>query len=96
MPTYDYRCEECGHEFELFQSITARPVRVCPSCRRRKVKRLIGRGAAVLFKGSGFYTTDYRSAGYKEAAKKDKQSGETKAEPKKASDSSGGEKPTEK
>jgi putative FmdB family regulatory protein len=72
MPTYGYRCEHCQHEFELFQSITARPVRKCPECGRLKVKRLLGTGAGVIFKGSGFYQTDYRSDSYKKAADKDK------------------------
>jgi putative FmdB family regulatory protein len=78
MPTYEYICEKCGHEFEAFQSISAPPLRICPekSCAREKwgrgrVKRKISAGAGLLFKGSGFYTTDYRSEGYKQAAKKD-------------------------
>lgn len=69
MPTYAYRCESCGHEFEEFQSIKAEPIKVCPECKRAKVRRLIGTGAAVLFKGSGFYQTDYRSSSYTTAAK---------------------------
>ena len=71
MPTYDYQCKACGHAFEKFQSITARPVRVCPKCKGRKVKRLIGAGAGIIFKGSGFHQTDYRSSAYRQAAKKD-------------------------
>ena len=71
MPTYEYECEGCGHSFERFQSMTARPVRTCPECGERKVRRLIGAGAGLIFKGSGFYTTDYRSEGYKQAAKKE-------------------------
>jgi len=73
MPTYDYECRACGHTFEKFQPITARPVRVCPVCGKRKVRRLIGTGAGIIFKGSGFYQTDYRSESYKKAAEKDKQ-----------------------
>jgi len=69
MPTYDYRCSACGHEFEEFQSITAPPLRKCPKCGKGKLVRLIGTGAGVIFKGSGFYETDYRSEGYKKAAK---------------------------
>lgn len=65
MPTYDYECESCGHGFELFQQITERPVKTCPECGKRKAQRLIGTGAAVIFKGSGFYQTDYRSKDYK-------------------------------
>jgi putative FmdB family regulatory protein len=68
MPTYDYVCRACDHQFELFQSITANPVRKCPECGRLKLRRLIGPGAAIVFKGSGFYTTDYRSASYKKGA----------------------------
>src|SRR6476659_4425583 len=69
MPTYDYKCDACGHAFEKFQSITAAPLRKCPKCGKAKVKRLLGTGAGVIFKGSGFYTTDYRDASYKEKAK---------------------------
>ena len=72
MPTYDYECDGCGHEFELFQPITAVPQRVCPKCQRRKLRRLFGTGAAVVFKGSGFYQTDYRSESYKKRAAEDK------------------------
>ncbi len=61
MPTYDYECEACGHTFEKFQSIKARPVRKCPKCGKNKVRRLLGTGAGVIFKGSGFYQTDYKS-----------------------------------
>ncbi len=71
MPTYDYVCEACSHQFEHFQSITSSPLRKCPECGERKLKRLIGAGAGLLFKGSGFYITDYRSDGYKADAKKD-------------------------
>jgi putative FmdB family regulatory protein len=68
MPTYEYECTSCGHRFEKFQSITAAPVKRCPSC-GKKVKRLFGTGGGLIFKGSGFYTTDYRSEDYKRAAK---------------------------
>ena len=71
MPTYDYQCEACGHTFEEFQSITAAPLKKCPACKKNKVKRLIGTGAGFIFKGSGFYLTDYRSESYKQAAKAD-------------------------
>ena len=71
MPTYEYKCSACGHTFERFQSITAEPIKRCPECGKAKVKRLLGTGAGVIFKGSGFYTTDYRSESYKEAAKSD-------------------------
>ena len=69
MPTYEYRCKSCGHTFEKFQPITAAPVRRCPKC-KKSVERLIGAGAGVIFKGSGFYGTDYRSDAYKQEAKK--------------------------
>jgi putative FmdB family regulatory protein len=72
MPTYDYVCDACEHGFELFQSITAEPEKKCPKCGRRKLRRLIGPGAAIVFKGSGFYKTDYRSESYKKAAAADK------------------------
>ena len=72
MPTYDYVCDACDHEFELFQSITAEPERKCPVCRRLKLRRLIGPGAAIMFKGSGFYKTDYRSESYKKGAEAEK------------------------
>lgn len=68
MPTYDYHCEACDHAFEHFQPITARPIRKCPACKANKVVRLIGTGGGILFRGSGFYQTDYRSEAYKKAA----------------------------
>lgn len=79
MPTYDYACEACRHEFEEFQSITAAPLRKCPSCGQPKLRRLIGPGAGVLFKGSGFYQTDYRSESYKKAAEAEKKPSSTDA-----------------
>jgi len=69
MPTYEYKCEACGHAFEKFQSIKASPIRKCPKCGKLKVKKLISKGAGLIFKGSGFYITDYRSEGYKDQAK---------------------------
>ena len=72
MPTYDYVCEACQHEFEHFQPMKDEPLRKCPTCGRRKLRRLIGPGAAVVFKGSGFYQTDYRSESYKKSAAADK------------------------
>ncbi len=71
MPTYDYECAACGHAFEAFHSMSAEPLKTCPEC-GGAVNRLLGMGAGVLFKGGGFYETDYRSAGYKKAAAADK------------------------
>ncbi len=73
MPTYDYECGGCGHRFEEFQSITAKPLKKCPECGKKQLQRLIGTGAGILFKGSGFYETDYRSESYKKAAKAEKE-----------------------
>ena len=72
MPTYDYQCDACGAEFEMFQSITANPIRKCPECGKIRVRRLIGAGAGIIFKGSGFYQTDYRSESYRKDAEKEK------------------------
>lgn len=80
MPTYEYRCKACGHEFEEFQSITAKPLKKCPSCAKLRLERLIGTGSAVMFKGGGFYETDYRSESYKKAAKADAEAGKPKTE----------------
>lgn len=71
MPTYDYECDGCGHAFELFQTISEPVKKKCPECKKQKLRRLFGTGAAVMFKGSGFYTTDYRSDSYKKAAAAD-------------------------
>lgn len=88
MPTYDYQCDACGHEFELFQSITAPVKRKCPECKKQKLRRLFGTGAAVVFKGSGFYQTDYRSESYKKAAEKENSSSKESS----SGDSKSGEK----
>jgi putative FmdB family regulatory protein len=69
MPTYEYRCDACEHNFDEFQSFSEEPLKKCPRCGKKKLRRLFGGGAAVLFKGSGFYETDYRSESYKKAAK---------------------------
>ena len=74
MPTYDYECKKCDHRWELFQSITANPVRKCPECGKLSAKRVIGPGAGIIFRGSGFYQTDYRSDSYRKAAEADKKS----------------------
>ena len=88
MPTYEYVCKKCGHEFESFQSISAKPLGTCPKdlCAqekwgRGKVTKKISGGAGLLFKGSGFYITDYRSQKYKDAAKKDSSSPSTESKP---------------
>jgi len=73
MPTYEYRCLKCSKRFEVFQSIKEPPLKKCQYC-LGKVERVIGLGGGVIFKGSGFYTTDYRNSDYKEKAKKDKPS----------------------
>ncbi|HKW51208.1 MAG TPA: FmdB family zinc ribbon protein [Candidatus Eisenbacteria bacterium] len=70
MPTYEYECLKCGHRFEIFQKMTDRPRKRCPKC-RGKLRRLVGTGAGMIFKGSGFYVTDYRSQSYKDQKKKE-------------------------
>ena len=69
MPTYDYKCDACGATFEKFQSMSAEPIKKCPVCGKNKARRLIGTGAGLIFKGSGFYITDYRDSKYQEKAK---------------------------
>ncbi len=102
MPTYEYKCDNCEHHFEKFQSITAAVLKKCPECGKNTLKRLIGTGAGIIFKGSGFYQTDYRSDSYTQASKKESEAGtkkedkksetksetktETKSEPKKTSE----------
>lgn len=86
MPTYDYVCDACGHEFELFQSITEKVKRKCPECKKSKLRRLFGTGAAIVFKGSGFYQTDYRSDSYQKAAEADKKKSSESSSDKKSSD----------
>ena len=98
MPTYDYECEKCGHEFEVFQSMKDPRLTKCPQkgC-RGKVQRKLGTGAGFVFKGSGFYITDYRSEGYKEAAKKDSAAApESKSESKSESKPAAESKPAKK
>jgi putative FmdB family regulatory protein len=78
MPTYEYRCNACGHKWDEFQSIKANPSRKCPSCKKLKAERVISAGGGIIFRGSGFYQTDYRSESWKkgeEAAKKASDSG---------------------
>jgi putative FmdB family regulatory protein len=90
MPTYDYECQNCDHAFELFQMISEPLKRKCPECGKLKLKRLIGAGAAVVFKGSGFYQTDYRSESYKKSAKAEKKA--SSESPKGSSNSNNSEK----
>jgi putative FmdB family regulatory protein len=93
MPTYDYVCDGCGHAFELFQSMTDEVKKTCPKCKKKKLRRLIGSGGAIVFKGSGFYKTDYRSESYKKGAAADSGGGKAdsgnKAEGGKKADSGG-------
>src|SRR3954467_15923127 len=77
MPTYDYSCDACNHEFEVFESITAEPQKKCPKCKKNKLRRLFGAGGGLIFKGSGFYQTDYRGESYKKAAEADKPKSES-------------------
>jgi putative FmdB family regulatory protein len=86
MPTYDYVCDACDHSFELLQSIKDEPKKKCPECGKSKLRRLFGTGAAIIFKGSGFYQTDYRSESYKQKAAAEKSS-ESKPAEVKASES---------
>jgi putative FmdB family regulatory protein len=101
MPTYDYECPDCGHRFEAFQAMTAKPIRKCPSCGKRRVRRLIGSGLAPIFKGSGFYQTDYKakpvdSSADKPAESRPQGSGpeEGAAKPKDSTENKPAEKPT--
>ena len=80
MPTYEYVCDACDHAFDLFQQMTAPVKKKCPECGRLKLRRLIGTGSGVLFKGAGFYETDYRSDSYKKAAKEASSDGKKKSE----------------
>ena len=89
MPTYDYECDACGHEMEVFQGINDAVLKKCPDCGKRKLRRLFGTGAAIVFKGSGFYQTDYRSESYKKGEKAAKEAkSESKSDSKKSDSSS--------
>ncbi|GAB5443271.1 MAG: hypothetical protein Fues2KO_36200 [Fuerstiella sp.] len=85
MPTYEYVCSACDHEWEEFQSIKADPTKKCPDCGKKKAQRIISSGGGIIFKGSGFYQTDYRSESYKKGASADKKATETKSESKSSS-----------
>jgi putative FmdB family regulatory protein len=80
MPTYEYHCDACEHNFDEFQSINDAPLKKCPKCGKAKLRRVYGAGAAVIFKGSGFYQTDYRSESYKAAAKAEQESAKPAAD----------------
>ncbi|MGB1930245.1 MAG: FmdB family zinc ribbon protein [Mariniblastus sp.] len=101
MPTYDYICDACEHSWELFQKITDDPVKKCPECGKKKAVRQFGTGAAIMFKGSGFYETDYRSDSYKKSAEADKSKKSASKDSKASSTSSekkssGADKPAKK
>jgi putative FmdB family regulatory protein len=106
MPTYDYECDNCGHKFELFQGINDPVQKKCPECKKPKLRRLFGTGAAIMFKGSGFYQTDYRSDSYKKAASADSSKSESsngseskssgKSDSGGKAEKSGGDKPAKK
>ncbi len=93
MPTYEYKCDACGNEFEKFQSMSSEPVKKCPKCGKNKVRRLISAGAGLIFKGSGFYITDYRDKGYSDQAKADSAAGSEKPADAKASESGSADAP---
>lgn len=86
MPTYDYECDACSHKFELFQGINDPVETKCPECKKKKLRRLFGTGGAIVFKGSGFYQTDYRSESYKKGASADKPASESKSSDSKSSE----------
>ena len=89
MPTYDYECDACGHKAEAFQAMSEEPLKKCPKCKKSKYRRLFGAGAAIMFKGSGFYQTDYRSEGYKKSAAADKPADSSTSSSDSKSDSKG-------
>jgi putative FmdB family regulatory protein len=89
MPTYEYVCEACGHTFDELQSFSDEPLKKCPVCKKKKLQRAFGTGAAILFKGSGFYQTDYRSEAYKSAAKADTEASKSSSNGKEGKSESG-------
>lgn len=81
MPTYDYKCNDCGHAFELFQTMSEGVKKKCPACGKLRLERLIGTGSALIFKGSGFYETDYRSKDYAKAKEAETKAGSDSTKP---------------
>lgn len=96
MPTYEYECDACGHKLEELQSFNDAPLKKCPKCKKNKLERLISGGAGIIFKGDGFYETDYRKESYKEAEKKDKESSSSSTENKSDKKKSSSKKSTKK
>jgi putative FmdB family regulatory protein len=96
MPTYEYRCKACKHEFEEFQSMKDKALTKCPACGKKSLERLIGTGAAIVFKGSGFWQTDYRSESYKKAAEADKPPEKSDSKPAEKSSEKAGERASDK
>src|SRR5947207_2106004 len=90
MPTYEYHCDACEHHFDEFQSMSDKPLKKCPQCGKPKLRRIFGTGAAILFKGSGFYQTDYRSDSYQKAAKAEQESAKPAAGDKAATNGTAG------
>jgi len=95
MPTYDYRCDNCGHEFDAFQSITEAALKKCPKCGKNKLRRLIGAGAGIIFKGSGFYETDYKRSRASSSESSEKKPDEAKPAESKSAEAAP-EKPSQK
>lgn len=95
MPTYDYECDACGHKFEVYQGINDDKLKKCPECKKLKLRRLLGTGGAIMFKGSGFYQTDYRSESYKKAAAADRPAGSSESSSKSSDSKSSDSKSSE-
>ncbi len=93
MPTYDYECDACGHKFEHYQGINDEVLKKCPECKKNKLRRLLGMGGAVMFKGSGFYQTDYRSDSYRKAQAADKPAGDSSSKSESKSEAKSESKP---
>ena len=96
MPTYEYQCDACEHNFDEFQSFSDAPLKKCPKCKKMKLRRVFGAGVAIIFKGSGFYETDYRSDSYKKAAEADKKAASGDSDSKKSESSNGKKTDTKK